>query len=112
MQDPESPGRHVLNAKEELSVQSDVSASSVSRMGSGAVLSAGEQERTVRRLGCAAKIKITSQLRAALASAADTGVCRSAEPSSPHSSFSVGQTFLLNEAEVSALKGRVCRLWR
>lgn len=76
------------------------------------MLSGGEQERTVRRLRCAAKIKITSQLMAALASVAGTGVRRSAEPRSPHSPFSLGQTFLLNEAKVSALKGKVYRLWR
>lgn len=73
----------MLNTKEELLVQSDVSASSISRMGSRAVLSGGGQERGVRRLGCAAKIKIMSQLMAALTSVAGTGVHHSAEPSSP-----------------------------
>ena len=97
----------MLNAKEELLVQSEVSASFVSRMGSWAVLSGGGQERGVRRLGCAAKIKITAQLLAALTSVAGTGVCRSAEPSSSRSLFSMGQTVLPNKAKVSALKGNV-----
>lgn len=107
IQDPESPGKHVLNAKEKLLVRNDVLASSISRMGSWAVLSGEGQERGVRRLECTAKIKIAAQLMAALTSVAGTGVRRSAAPSSPCSPFSVGQTALPNEAKVSALKGKV-----
>jgi len=55
----------VLYAKEGLSVQRDVLASSISKMGSRAVLSGGDRRRGVRRLGCTAKIKITAQLMAA-----------------------------------------------
>lgn len=44
---------------------------------------------------------------AALTSVAGTGVRRSAEPSSPRSPFSAGQTVLPNEAKASALKGKV-----
>lgn len=86
-------GKPVLNAKEELSVQSDVSASSVSRTGSWAVLSGGGWERGVKSLGCAAKIKIMAQPMAALTSVGGT-VCCGTEQSSPCSPFSVGQTVL------------------
>lgn len=44
MQDSDSSGRHMLNAKEELSIESDVSASSVSRMGSWAALWGGDRK--------------------------------------------------------------------
>lgn len=109
MQDPKSPRRPVLNAKEELLVQSGVSASSISRMGSWAVLSGEGQERGVRRPGCAAKIKIRAQLMAALTSEAGTGVRGSAEPRSPHSPFSMSWTVLPNETKGLALKVK-CRL--
>lgn len=100
-------GKPVLNAKEELSVQSDVSASSVSRMGSWAVLSGGGRERGVKSLGCTAKIKITAQPMAALTSVGGINVCRGTEQSSPCSPLSVGQTVLSNEEQVSALKRKV-----